>query len=183
MEKLSTKIKDAWILKPKIFSDSRGFFMESWNRSKFKEIGVDADFVQDNCSISHHGVLRGLHYQAGEAAQGKLVSVSYGQVYDVIVDLRCSSPTFGVWDGFCLSIEHYDHLWVPPGCAHGFLVLSWSACFHYKCTTPYQPELERSLRWDDPDLRIEWPLSRWEKPSLSDKDKAAPSFAECEKYE
>jgi len=182
MKKLPTKIRDAWLLKPKVFGDARGFFLEAWHRDTFREIGLDLDFVQDNHSRSSRGVLRGLHYQVGDAAQGKLVSVGSGAVFSVMVDLRQSSPTFGAWDGYVLNTETHDRLYVPPGCAHGFLVLSKMCDFHYKVTTPYNLAAERSLRWNDPDLCIAWPLEAGMKPILSDKDQAASSFAECEKY-
>jgi dTDP-4-dehydrorhamnose 3,5-epimerase len=183
MKKLPTKIHDAWLLKPKVFGDARGFFLESWNREMFRDLGLDLDFVQDNHSRSSKGVLRGLHYQIGDAAQAKLVWVTSGAVFDVIVDLRQSSPTFGAWDGYVLNAETHDRLYVPPGCAHGFLVLSDSCDFHYKVTTPYNPQAERGLRWNDSDLAVEWPLAIGAEPLLSNKDKNAPSFAECEKYD
>jgi dTDP-4-dehydrorhamnose 3,5-epimerase len=182
MKKLPTKIHDAWLLKPKVFGDARGFFLESWNREIFREMGLDFDFVQDNHSRSSKGVLRGLHYQAGSTAQGKLVSVGGGEVFSVMVDLRQSSSTFGVWDGYLLNTETHDRLYVPPGCAHGFMVLSETCDFFYKVTTSYNPQAERALRWNDPDLAIDWPLEIGLEPLLSDKDKAAPSFTECEKY-
>jgi dTDP-4-dehydrorhamnose 3,5-epimerase len=182
MKKLPTKIHDAWLLKPKVFGDARGFFLESWNRDIFRDLGLDLDFVQDNHSRSSKGVLRGLHYQIGDAAQGKLVWVTSGTVFDVIVDLRRSSPTFGVWDGYLLNTETHDRLYVPPGCAHGFMVLSDTCDFFYKVTTPYNPAAERALRWNDPDLAIDLTLAIGVETILSDKDKAAPSFAECEKY-
>ncbi len=182
MKKLPTKIHDAWLLKPKIFGDARGFFLESWNRETFRELGLDLDFVQDNHSRSSKNVLRGLHYQIGDAAQGKLVWVTSGAVFDVIVDLRRSSPSFGLWDGYTLTADEHERLYVPPGCAHGFLVLSETCDFHYKVTTPYDPQAERSLRWDDPELSIEWPLGIGIGPLLSSKDKIAPCFEECEKY-
>jgi dTDP-4-dehydrorhamnose 3,5-epimerase len=182
MKKLPTKIHDAWLLKPQVFGDARGFFLESWNREMFRDLGLDLDFVQDNHSRSSKGVLRGLHYQIGDAAQGKLVWVTSGTVFDVIVDLRQSSPTFGVWDGYVLNTETHDRLYVPPGCAHGFMVLSETCDFFYKVTKPYAPQAERSLSWNDSDLAIDWPLEIGLEPLLSDKDKAAPSFAECEKY-
>jgi len=182
MKKLPTKIHDAWLLKPKVFGDARGFFLESWNRDIFRDLGLDLDFVQDNHSRSSKGVLRGLHYQIGDAAQGKLVWVTSGTVFDVIVDLRRSSPTFGVWDGYLLNTETHDRLYVPPGCAHGFMVLSDTCDFFYKVTTPYNPAAERALRWNDPDLAIDLTLAIGVETILSDKDKAAPSYAECEKY-
>jgi dTDP-4-dehydrorhamnose 3,5-epimerase len=145
-------------------------------------LGLDLDFVQDNQSRSSQGVLRGLHYQAGNAAQGKLVSAGSGKAFSVIVDLRQSSPTFGVWDGYLLNTEIHDRLYVPPGCAHGFMVLSDVCDFFYKATAPYNPQAERTLRWNDPDLAIDWPLEIGLEPLLSEKDKAALSFKECEKY-
>ncbi len=144
MQELPTKIEGAFVLRPKVFSDERGFFLESWNRETFRQIGLDVDFVQDNHSRSSKHVLRGLHYQIGDAAQGKLVWVTSGAVFDVIVDLRRSSPTFGQWDGYILNAETHDRLWIPPGCAHGFLVLSATCDFHYKVTAPYDPQAERT---------------------------------------
>jgi dTDP-4-dehydrorhamnose 3,5-epimerase len=183
MKKLPTKIHDAWLLKPKVFGDARGFFLESWNRNIFRDVGLDLDFVQDNHSRSSKGVLRGLHYQIGDAAQGKLVWVTSGTVFDVIVDLRQSSPTFGLWDGYVLNTETHDRLYVPPGCAHGFMVLSDTCDFFYKVTTTYNRQAERALRWNDPALAIDWPMAIGIEPLLSEKDKAAPGFAECEKYD
>ena len=171
------------MLKPKVFGDARGFFMETWNRNVFHDIGLDVDFVQDNHSRSAKNVLRGLHYQAGDAAQGKLVWVTSGTVFDVLVDLRKSSPTFGVWDGYILNTDTHDRLWVPPGCAHGFLVLSDIADFHYKVSTPYRPETECALRWNDPDLAIDWPIEIGLQPIVSSKDESAATFQECEKYD
>ena len=183
MKKIPTKIHDAFLLKPKVFGDARGFFMETWNRNVFHDIGLDVDFVQDNHSRSAKNVLRGLHYQAGDAAQGKLVWVTSGTVFDVLVDLRKSSPTFGVWDGYILNTDTHDRLWVPPGCAHGFLVLSDIADFHYKVSTLYRPETERALRWNDPDLAIDWPIEIGLQPIVSSKDESAATFQECEKYD
>lgn len=183
MKKIPTKIHDAFLLKPKVFGDARGFFMETWNRNVFHDIGLDVDFVQDNHSRSAKKVLRGLHYQAGDAAQGKLVWVTSGTVFDVLVDLRKSSPTFGVWDGYILNTDTHDRLWVPPGCAHGFLVLSDIADFHYKVSTLYRPETERALRWNDPDLAIDWPIEIGLQPIVSSKDESAATFQECEKYD
>ena len=183
MKKIPTKIHDAFLLKPKVFGDARGFFMETWNRNVFHDIGLDVDFVQDNHSRSAKNVLRGLHYQAGDAAQGKLVWVTSGTVFDVLVDLRKSSPTFGVWDGYILNTDTHDRLWVPPGCAHGFLVLSDIADFHYKVSTPYRPETECALRWNDPDLAIDWPIEIGLQPIVSSKDESAATFQECEKYD
>ena len=183
MKRFPTKIHDAWLLKPKAFGDSRGFFLESWNRETFRGIGLDLDFVQDNHSRSSKGVLRGLHYQIGDAAQGKLVWVTSGTVFDVIVDLRQSSPTFGVWDGYILNTETHDRLWVPAGCAHGFLVLSDVADFHYKVSAPYRPDKECALRWNDPSLGIDWPIAIGLEPLVSPKDAIAATFQECVKFD
>lgn len=183
MTKLPTKIHDAYLLKPKVFGDARGFFLESWNKAAFLDLVGDFDFVQDNHSRSSKHVLRGLHYQAGDAAQGKLVWVTSGTVFDVIVDLRKSSPTYGEWDGYNLTADAHERLWIPPGCAHGFLVVSETADFHYKVTTPYDPASERSLRWDDRDLGISWPIEIGITPIVSAKDAVAASFADCEKYD
>ena len=182
MKKIPTKIHGAWLLKPKVFGDARGFFIETWNRESFRDIGLDIDFVQDNHSRSAKHVLRGLHYQSGDTAQGKLVWVTSGTVFDVLVDLRKSSPTFGVWDGYVLNTETHDRLWVPAGCAHGFLVLSDIADFHYKVSAPYRPDKECALRWNDPDLAIEWPIAIGLDPLVSPKDASAASFNDCEKY-
>jgi dTDP-4-dehydrorhamnose 3,5-epimerase len=182
MNKLPTKIHNAWLLKPKVFGDGRGFFLESWNRDRFRDIGLGLDFVQDNHSRSGRNVLRGLHYQIGDAAQGKLVYVGTGEVFSVMVDLRPTSPTFGVWDGYVLDAETHDRLYVPPGCAHGFLVMSEVADFHYKVTTPYNSQAERALRWNDATLAIQWPLPIGIEPIVSAKDKGAASFEDCEKY-
>jgi len=183
MTKYPTKIHDAFLLKPKVFGDPRGFFLESWNRNTFKSLGIDADFVQDNHSRSTKNVLRGLHYQSGHASQGKLVWVTSGTVFDVLVDLRKSSPTFGAWDGYMLTSEAHERLWVPAGCAHGFLVVSDIADFHYKVSAPYSPADECSLRWDDPHLSINWPVQIGTTLIVSPKDAVAASFAECEKYD
>lgn len=164
-----TNIADVLILEPKVFGDSRGFFFESFNQRDFNAAtGTDFTFVQDNHSRSEKGVLRGLHYQVGKP-QGKLVRVVRGSVFDVAVDIRPASPTFGKWMGMELSENDNRQLWVPPGLAHGFLVLSDSADFLYKTTDYYAPELERCIAWDDPDLGIEWPVTS--PPSLSQKDK------------
>lgn len=183
MQTIQTKIHQALLLMPKVFRDPRGFFLESWNRETFRESGLDLEFVQDNHSRSSRGVLRGLHYQVGDAAQGKLVWVTSGEVFDVIVDLRRSSPTFGHWDGYALSAERHERLWIPPGCAHGFLAVSEAADVCYKVTAPRDPCAERFLRWDDPTLAIRWPLSETGIPILSAQDAAASSFEECQKYD
>lgn len=182
MHTSQSEIHQALLLKPKIFRDLRGFFLESWNKESFRREGLDADFVQDNQSSSLQGVLRGLHYQAGHAAQGKLVWVAAGCVFDVIVDLRRSSPTYAKWEGRMLVAENYERLWIPPGCAHGFLTLSPTANVCYKVTAPRDPRAEQFLRWDDPTLAIRWPLSEIGTPVLSAKDSSALSFEQCEKY-
>lgn len=162
-------IPDVILLEPRVFGDGRGFFFESYNRQAFREAtGVDPDFVQDNHSRSVKGVLRGLHYQLPPKAQGKLVRVTVGEVFDVAVDIRPGSATFGKWVGEVLSAENKRQMWIPPGFAHGFLTLSETAEFLYKTTDYYSPEHERCIRWDDPTLRIQWPLSGL--PSLSSKD-------------
>ncbi len=183
MTKHPTKVHDAWLLKPRVFGDARGFFLESWNRGTFRDLGLDVDFVQDNHSRSAGHVLRGLHYQIGAAAQGKLVWVTSGTVFDVLVDLRKSSPTFGQWDGYMLTSDAHERLWIPPGCAHGFLVVSDSADFHYKCTGPYSPADERALRWNDVELGIPWPIEIGIEPTVSPKDAQAARFQDCEKYD
>jgi dTDP-4-dehydrorhamnose 3,5-epimerase len=182
MKRTSTKIHDAWLLTPTKHGDERGFFMETWNRQTFNDIGLDLTFVQDNHSRSSKHVLRGLHYQCGDAAQGKLVWVTSGVVFDVLVDLRQSSPTYGVWDGYVLDCLNHDRLWVPPGCAHGFLVLSDVADFNYKVTTPYRPQTERALLWNDKTLNIKWPLAVGVEPLVSPKDAQAATYIACEKY-
>jgi len=180
MKVIETRVKDALILEPKVFGDARGFFMESWNRRAFQHLGIDADFVQDNHSRSGRGVLRGLHYQV-QQTQGKLVRVTSGAVYDVAVDLRRSSPTFRQWIGVELSCENQRMFWVPPGFAHGFLVLSESADFLYKATDYYAPAHERSLLWNDPDLAIDWPLAGIT-PQLAAKDIAGTPLQAAEVF-
>jgi dTDP-4-dehydrorhamnose 3,5-epimerase len=154
------------IVEPKVFGDARGFFMETWNERRYREAGLEASFVQDNLSVSRRGILRGLHFQ-NPASQGKLVSVLQGEVFDVAVDLRRSSPTFGKWHATRLSGENKLQFYVPPGFAHGFQVLSETAMFHYKCTEFYSPNDELTLRWDDPDVRVQWPQPD---PLLSERD-------------
>ena len=172
-------IPDVLLIEPKVFGDDRGFFFESFNQHRFNEAtGLDFQFVQDNHSKSAKNVLRGLHYQIPPKAQGKLVRAVAGEVFDVAVDLRKSSPTFGKWVGELLSAENKRQMWIPPGFAHGFLVLSDSAEFLYKTTNYYAPECERSIRWDDPDVAIGWPPTG--QPALSDKDNAGLSFSEGE---
>ena len=172
-----TAIPDVLLIEPKVFGDSRGFFFESWNAKAFAEAGVPATFVQDNHSRSPRGVLRGLHYQIRQP-QGKLVRVAGGEVFDVAVDLRRASPTFGRWVGERLSADNKRMLWVPPGFGHGFLVLSESADFLYKTTDYYAPEHERVLAWNDPDLAIKWPLAGT--PTLSGRDAAGARFRDAE---
>ena len=166
---------------PNVHEDSRGFFMETWQVRNFAENGIDAAFVQENFSHSSKGTLRGLHYQIKQP-QGRLVRVVQGAVFDVSVDLRKASPTFGQWVGEILSAENKHQLWVPPGFGHGFLVLSETAGFEYNCTDYYAPEFDRSIRWDDPDIGIDWPLAKGEQPILSDKDAAAPFLNSAEIY-
>lgn len=170
MNVITCEIDGPLILEPKVFGDERGFFLESWNATSFAEIGLDATFVQDNHSRSQKGVLRGMHFQ-NPAPQGKLVRVVRGAVFDAIVDLRRSSPTFGQWTGVTLSAENKRMFWVPEGFAHGFLTLEDDTDFLYKCTSAYLPQNEHSLAWDDPEVGIEWPLQGIE-PKLSNKDAA-----------
>jgi dTDP-4-dehydrorhamnose 3,5-epimerase len=179
MNLIQTSVQGVCIIEPRVFGDERGFFMESWNRRSFAALGLDLDFVQDNHSRSQQGVLRGLHYQIKQP-QGKLVRVVSGEVFDVAVDLRKSSPTFGHWTGVLLSAENKRMFWVPPGCAHGFLTLSASADFLYKATDYYAPEHERSLLWNDPDLAIDWPLAT--PPLLAAKDAAGIPLRDAEVY-
>lgn len=175
MQAISTAIPDVKIIEPKVFGDDRGFFMETFRTDWFKSECANVDFVQDNHSKSRQGILRGLHYQL-EQTQGKLVRVVSGEVYDVAVDMRKSSPTFGQWVGVLLSAENKRQLWVPAGFAHGFYVTSESAEFVYKCTDYYHPESEVSIKYDDPTLAIQWPLVDGMLPSLSAKDEGGVSF-------
>ena len=176
MKVTPTAIEGVLIIEPKVFGDERGFFFESFNQRAFNEaVGHTVDFVQDNHSRSAKGVLRGLHFQRPPHAQGKLVRVTQGSVFDVAVDIRPDSPTFGRWVGVELSGANHRQMWIPAGLAHGFLVTSDSADFLYKTTDYYRPESEGSVRWDDPDLAIAWPLDGIT-PSLSAKDAAAPAL-------
>ncbi len=179
MNFIPTDIADVILIEPDVFGDERGFFMETWHQHKFAEAGIDATFVQDNHSRSARGILRGLHFQNPQP-QGKLVRVIQGEVFDVAVDLRRGSPTFGQWVGEYLSAENKRMLWVPEGFAHGFYVTSEVADFVYKCTDFYAPQHEHSLRWDDPDLAISWPLVDGHPPRLSAKDAQAPGLRELE---
>jgi dTDP-4-dehydrorhamnose 3,5-epimerase len=181
MRFVETSLSGVVTVIPKVFEDSRGYFMEIWQERRFREAGIDINFVQDNFSQSSKGTLRGLHYQLNQP-QGKLVRVVSGEVFDVAVDLRKSSPGFGRWAGAILSAENKHLLWVPPGFGHGFMVLSDTAEFEYKCTDYYAPEFERSIRWNDPDIGIEWPSTASGSMVLSDKDAAAPFLKDAETY-
>ncbi len=183
MQKIATAIPDVWIIEPKVFGDSRGFFFESYNRRTLTELGLAAEFVQDNHSRSAKGVLRGLHYQLAHP-QGKLVRVISGEVFDVAVDLRRSSPTYRQWVATTLSAENKRMMWIPEGFAHGFLTLSESAEFLYKTTDYWHPDDERTLAWNDPDLAIAWPLSGEPPnfPQLAAKDRAGKSLRDADVY-
>ena len=183
MKVTTTAIEGLLILEPRVFGDERGFFLESYNQKVFDDaLGHEVRFVQDNHSRSAKGVLRGLHYQLPPHAQGKLVRVTQGAVFDVAVDMRRGSPSFGRWVGVELSSENHRQLWLPPGMAHGFLVTSDSADFLYKTTQYYAPEAERCVRWDDPAIGIDWPaLDR--PPLLSGKDAAAPRLADAPTFD
>jgi dTDP-4-dehydrorhamnose 3,5-epimerase len=170
------------LIEPLVHADGRGHLIEIWHETRYREAGIDLPFVQDNQSRSGRGVLRGLHYQI-ERPQGKLVRAVRGEVYDVAVDLRHSSATFGRWFGMELSETNHYQLWIPPGFAHGFYVLSQSADVIYKCTELYTPEYERVLRWDDPEIGIAWPLIDGCRPLLSTKDAAAPGLRETAVYD
>jgi dTDP-4-dehydrorhamnose 3,5-epimerase len=174
-----TAIPDVILVRPRVFGDARGFFFESWEERKFAAAGLDAKFVQDNHSRSTKHILRGLHYQI-EHIQGKLVRVVVGTVFDVAVDIRRSSATFGRWVSVTLSDENHHMLWIPPGFAHGFLVLSDFADLVYRCTDFYSPRHERAILWSDPGLNIEWPLAPGEEPVLSAKDAVAVRFRDAE---
>lgn len=179
MQVFATRIKDVLVIEPKVFGDERGFFFESYNRRLMVQSGLEAEFVQDNHSRSVANVLRGLHYQI-EHPQGKLVRVIVGEVFDVAVDLRRSSPTFGRWVGNLLSAENKRMMWIPPGFAHGFYVTSSIAEFLYKTTDYWYPEHERCLAWNDPDVAIAWPLVG--EPQLAAKDSAGKCLGEAETY-
>ena len=179
MDFLDTPLPEVKLLRPQVHGDHRGFFMETWRRQDFIDAGIDADFVQDNHSKSSRGILRGLHYQVHDP-QGKLVRAVAGSIFDVAVDLRRSSPRFGQWYGVELSAENKQLLWVPPGFAHGFYVLSDTAEVCYKCTTYYQPAHDRSLAWNDPDIGVAWPLHG--EVGLSDKDRQAPRLRDADTF-
>ena len=182
MKYIDTAIDDVKIIEPQVFGDDRGFFMETFRVDEFNQHCVERHFVQENHSKSAHGILRGLHYQL-QNTQGKLVRVTSGKVYDVAVDMRKSSATYGKHVGVVLSAENKRQLWVPEGFAHGFYVMSESAEFVYKCTDYYAPEHEVSLLWNDPSLAIDWPLIEEELPMLSDKDKVGLLFSDAPSFD
>ena len=184
MKVTPTALPEVLIVEPRVFGDARGFFFESWAEAKFNEaVGHEVRFVQDNHSRSSKGVLRGLHFQLPPHAQGKLVRVSSGAVFDVAVDMRKSSPRFGHWVGMELSAENHRQLWIPPGFAHGFLVLSETADFLYKTTDYYAPQAEAAVRWDDPSVAIQWPDLDGLAPILADKDQKAPLLADAKHFD
>jgi dTDP-4-dehydrorhamnose 3,5-epimerase len=174
MKFTETSLPGCIVIEPQVFGDSRGFFYESYNEAKYKASGIDRKFVQSNVSRSARGVLRGLHYQ-WPRPQGKLVSVLEGEVFDVAVDIRRGSPTFGQWAGVMLTGDNHRHFWIPEGFAHGFCVVSEFATFSYQCTDLYDPQADGAIRWDDPAIGVDWPLSS---PLLSDKDGKAPLLAD-----
>jgi dTDP-4-dehydrorhamnose 3,5-epimerase len=180
LELIETSLSGVLIIQPRVFGDDRGFFLESWNAETFRAAGLDLEFVQDNHSRSAKGVLRGLHYQQPEP-QGKLVRVTAGRAFDVAVDIRRSSPTFGQWTGVELSAANKRQFWIPPGFAHGFLSLEDGTDFLYKCTAFYRPAFDHSIRWDDPEIGIDWPLEGIT-PLLSAKDLAAKPLADAEVF-
>ena len=181
MHFIPTAIPEVIVIEPKVFEDERGFFLESFQKQKFASAGIDAEFVQDNHSKSGRGILRGLHYQIKQP-QGKLIRVIAGEIFDVAVNLRRHSPTFGKWVGDYLSAENKKMLWIPPGFAHGFYVSGPQAEVLYKATDYYAPEWERTILWNDPTININWPLQN-ELPSLSPKDKAGKLLADAEVFE
>ena len=175
MQVLQTKIQDVLIIKPKIFSDDRGKFLEKFNLEKYENvIGRKLEFVQDNHSISKKSILRGLHFQSNKP-QGKLISVSLGEVFDVVVDIRKNSKTYKMWEAFRINSDNMEQIWIPPGLAHGFLAISEEVHFNYKCTDYYYPENEHTINWNDPDLNIKWPITN---PILSKKDSNGISINE-----
>jgi len=169
-----TRLPEVLLVRPRVFGDERGYFFESWAVGRYEGAGIAGPFVQDNMSRSRRGILRGLHLQ-NPHAQGKLVSAVFGEVFDVAVDVRTGSPRYGQWVGALLSDTNHHQLWVPPGFAHGFCVLSEEAIFHYKCTESYHPESEMSVLWNDPEIGIDWPLAA---PTLNAKDAGAPCLAD-----
>lgn len=178
----TTLLPELMIIEPKVFADDRGFFMETYQAREFGRAGIPTEFVQDNHSGSHKGVLRGLHYQVKQP-QGKLVRVAAGEVFDVVVDLRRKSPAFGKWAGFILSSQGKKQLWIPPGFAHGFYVLSDWAEVIYKATDYYAPQYERTLLWDDPALGIEWPIPLEQAPTVSLKDASGSPLATADVFD
>ena len=178
-KRIDTSIDGVCIVEPTVFGDNRGYFMETYSKADFAEIGLDYDFVQDNQSKSKKGVLRGLHFQT-QHTQGKLVRCTEGEVWDVAVDLRKGSPTYGQWEGVYLSAENKRQFYVPEGFAHGFVVLSETATFNYKCTDFYSPEHDGGVLWNDEDIAIEWPLDGIEEVLLSEKDKKQKKFKELD---
>jgi dTDP-4-dehydrorhamnose 3,5-epimerase len=181
IEVITTKIPEVLVIQPKVFGDARGYFMETFRKDEYARIGLTSDFVQDNQSVSRKGVLRGIHYQIRQA-QGKLVRVTLGSVFDVAVDLRRKSPTFGQWVGQELSEENHKQLWLPAGFGHGFLVTSETACFQYMTTDYYAPEWERTISWNDPDLNIQWPQLDFPF-TISEKDGRGQVFKTAQVYE
>lgn len=182
MDIIQTDIPDVLRIQPKVYQDKRGFFMEAYQKSKYRDAGINYDFVQDNHSSSRRSTLRGLHYQVSHT-QGKLIRVVIGEIFDVAVDLRRSSPTFGKWVGVYLSAENREQFWVPPGFAHGFFVISEQADVIYKATDYFDPQGERCIRWDDPTLSIEWPIPKGIKPLISEKDAQGSAFINAEVFE
>ncbi len=178
---IETKIKDLYIIEPRVFGDDRGYFMETYSKRDFYEAGLTMEFVQDNESKSKKGVLRGMHFQT-KNTQGKLVRVTQGEVYDVAVDLRKGSKTYGMWEGILLTAENKKQFYVPEGFAHGFLVVSEEAVFNYKCTNFYSPEYDSGLLWNDKDVAIEWPLDGIEEILLSEKDKVQKTLKELDPW-
>ena len=182
MNIIKTAIPDVLLIQPRVFGDARGFFMETYQSQRFAEAGITASFVQDNHSGSRKGILRGLHYQIRQT-QAKLVRVVVGEIFDVAVDLRRGSPTYGAWTGQILSAENHSMLWVPAGFAHGFYVTSDWAEFVYKVSDFYAPDAERTLLWNDPTVGVEWPIPPGEAPLLSEKDSQGQLFNECEHFD
>lgn len=178
----STRLSGVTLITPEIHGDARGFFLETWRADRYAELGITLPFVQDNHSRSSQGALRGLHLQV-DRPQGKLVRVTSGAVFDVVVDCRAESPSCGQWHGVTLTAEGQEQLWVPPGCAHGFYVLSELADFVYKCTDYYHPESEISLAWNDPTVNVQWPIPKDSHPQLSQKDLVGVAWADCPLYE
>lgn len=176
MKFIETPIQGLWIIEPRIFEDERGFFMETYHQEKFREHGIAETFVQQNHSRSKRGVLRGLHYQTAPYEQGKLVSVAHGEAFDIAVDIRPESPTFGKWFGLTLSSKNHRLFYIPPGFAHGFCALSDEVDFHYSCTTNYSPAHETGIIWNDPYFNISWPFKE---PLVSPKDKRLPTFCQA----